>query len=164
MNKSRHGDASLLSALSPEKRREAGRAAAKDAKEGTTRFFDEFLEDNLKEDKDEAERRDLQVGDATSPEKEIPAGPVSAPLRSMTPEQRKAAGKSAAKAAIEADPDLLDPGEDPDLDPEAQHAGGRNEIRFTSTKPDANGLTPQQRKELGKQAARAGSSHSGSGH
>jgi len=150
MNKSRHGDASLLSALSPEKRREAGRAAAKDAKEGTTRFFDEFLEDNLKEDKDEAERRDLQVNG------EAPAG-------SMTPEQRKAAGRTAAKEAIEADPQLLE-----DLDPaiedgEPGTGSSPNVIRFTSTKPDANGLTPQQRKELGKKHARAGISHSGSG-
>ena len=162
MNKTRYGNASLLSALSPEKRREAGRAAAKDAKEGTTHFFDEFLEDNLKADRDEAERRDLQVGDETSPEKEIPDGPDSAPLRSMTPEQRKAAGKSAAKAAIEADPDLLDLG--PAIEEEEQAAGSSpNVIRFTSTKPDANGLTPQQRKELGKKHARAGISPSGSG-
>ena len=163
MNKTRHGEASLLSALSPEKRREAGRAAAKDAKEGTTHFFDDFLEDNLKADRDEAERRDLQVGDATSPEKEIPAGPDSAPLRSMTPEQRKAAGRTAAKEAIEADPQLLE-----DLDPaiedgEPGTGSSPNVIRFTSTKPDANGLTPQQRKELGKKHARAGISHSGSG-
>lgn len=93
----------------------------------------------------------------------IPAGTFSAPLRSMTPEERRAAGKATAKAAIEADPDLLDLGPDPDLDPEGQTTGSRNEIRFTNTKPDANGLTPQQKKELGKKHARAGISHSGSG-
>lgn len=99
---------------------------------------------------------------STPPEKNQRAA-LSPLAQIMTPEQRKVAGRSAAKEAIEADPDLLDLGPDLDLDPEATKPSGKNEIRFTSTKPDANGLTPQQRKELGKQAARAGNNHSGSG-
>ena len=150
MSETRNGGATLLSALSPEKRREAGRAAVKDLKEGTTRFYDEFLEDNLKADKAEAERKDLQVNG------EAPAG-------SMTPEQRKAAGRAAAKEAIEADPQLLEDLDTVIEDGEPGTGSSPNVIRFTSTKPDANGLTPQQKKELGKKHARAGISPSGSG-
>ena len=84
-------------------------------------------------------------------------------LSALSPEKRREAGRAAAMDTIEAHPYLLDLGPDLDLDPEATPPSGKNEIRFTSTKPDANGLTPQQRKELGKQAARAGNNHSGSG-
>lgn len=148
MSEKARGGSSLLSALSPEKRREAGRAAAKDAKEGTTRFYDDFLADGLKQDHEEADRKDLQVYGETA-------------VGSMTPEQRKAAGKATAKKAIEEDPSILsDVG--PAIEDEDQIPSGRNEIRFTSTKPDKNGLTPQQRKELGKQAAK-GAAHSPGG-
>ena len=84
-------------------------------------------------------------------------------LPALSHEERRAAGRAAAKAAIEADPQLLD-GLGPAIEDEEQAAGSSpNVIRFTNTKPDANGLTPQQRKELGKKHARAGISHSGSG-
>ena len=136
MNKASHGEASLLSALSPDKRMEAGKASVRDLKEGTARFYDEFLEDNLKADRDEAERKDLQVNGET-------------PARSMMPEQRNAAGKVVAKDAVEA----REPGS----------GSSPNLIHFTNTKPDSNGLTPQQRKELGKQHARTVISHSGNG-
>lgn len=141
----------LLSALPPEMRKEAGRSAAKDAKEGTTHFYDEFLDKSLNQDREEAGRKNLQVGnenavEATTPEQRRAAGQ----RRPMTAEEKRNAGREAARAAIAADPSIL---EDPDDPFEGSERSGA--VSFSSTKPDKNGMTPQQRKALGKQDARA---------
>lgn len=82
--------------------------------------------------------------------KRAPAPAAAGQRRPMTAEEKRNAGREAARAAIAADPSIL---EDPDDPFEGSESSGA--VGFGSTKPDKNGMTPQQRKALGKQDARA---------